>query len=148
MKGLVATAAVLMTVIAAIVLAIVELLIKLAPLLVAAACLWGAAKLIGAHRARGAADEERLKQDLSRTAPQGPPQAAPSTPLPPVIAHRERMYVVRGEDTGLASDRDDGYVKVSATALPRVQRLPATYHHRRKFTPRRASGHRSGRRRP
>lgn len=41
MKGLVATAAVLMTVIAAIVLAIVELLIKLAPLLVAAACLWG-----------------------------------------------------------------------------------------------------------
>jgi hypothetical protein len=150
MKGLVATVAVLMTVIAAIVLAIVELLIKLAPLLVAAGCVWVAVMLIHAHRAqraRRAADEQRLMQAWSRPALQAAPQVAPSTLLPPVIAHRERMYVVRGEDTGLVSNRDDGYVNVSATALPPVHRLPATYHHRRKFTPRRATGHRSGRRR-
>ncbi|MCA2304827.1 hypothetical protein JF770_14760 [Mycobacterium intracellulare] len=137
-----------MTVIAAIMLAIVELLIKLAPLLVAAGCLWGAVKLIRAHRARQAADEQRLLQPWSRPAPQSSPQVGASTLLPPVIAHRERMYVVRGEDTGLASDRDDGYVNVSAAALPRVHRLPAAYHHRRKFTPRRITGHRPGRRRP
>jgi hypothetical protein len=148
MKGLVATVAVLMTVIAAIMLAIVELLIKLAPLLVVAGCVWLAVKLIRAHRARQAAEEQRLMQAWSRPASQYPAQPAPSTPLPPLIAHRERMYVVRGEDTGLVSDRDDGYVNVSATALPRVHRLPATYHHRRKFTPRRASEHRTGRQRP
>lgn len=148
MKGLVATVAVLMTVIAATVFAIVELLIKLAPLLVAAGCGWVAVKLIRGHRARRAADEQHLMQAWSRPALQAPPQVAPSTLLPPVIAHRERMYVVRGEDTGLVSNRDDGYVNVSATALPRVHRLPATYHHWRKFTPRRATGHRSGRRRP
>jgi hypothetical protein len=148
MKGLVATVAVLMTVIAAIMLAIVELLIKLAPLLVAAGCVWVAVTLIRAHRDRQAADEQRLAQAWSRPALQAVPQVAPSTLLPPVIGHRERMYVVRGEDTGLVSDRDDGYVNVSASALPRVHRLPATYHYRRKFTPRRATGHRSGRRRP
>jgi hypothetical protein len=148
MKALVAMVAVLMTVIAAITLAIVELLIKLAPLLVAAGCLWGAVKLVRAHRARQAADAQRLMQAWSRPVPQASPQAAPSTLLPPVIAHRERMYVVRGEDTSLTSDRDDGYLNVSATALPCVQRLPATYHHRRNFTARRATGHRSGRRRP
>jgi hypothetical protein len=122
-KGLVATVAVLMTVSAATTFAIIEF-IKLAPLLVAAGCLWGSVQLI---RARRAADEERLMQAWRRPAPQN---------------------VVRDEDTGLASDRADCYVNVSAKALPRVQRLPASYHHRRTFTRCRVVGHRSGRRRP
>lgn len=69
MKGLVAAGAALMTVIAAIMLAIVELLIKLIPLLVVAGCVWGAVALIRAHRARQAADDERLMQAWSRPVP-------------------------------------------------------------------------------
>lgn len=148
MKGLVAAVATLMTVLVAITLAIVELLVRLAPLLVAAACLWTAFKLIRAHRARRAAEDQRLVQVWSQPVAQPAAQAAPQALLPPVIAHRQRMYVVRGEDTGLVADRDDGYVNVSANVLPRVHRLPATYHHRRKFASRRTAGHRSGRRRP
>lgn len=149
MKGLVAAVATVTTVLAAITLAIVELLVKLAPLLVVAACLWAALKLVRAHRARMAADDQRLVQAWAhQPVAQPTAQAAPEALLPPVIAHRQRMYVVRGEDTGLVCDRDDGYVNVSANVLPRVQRLPATYHHRRKFTPRRSAVRRSGRRRP
>ncbi|ETA91840.1 hypothetical protein O982_24940 [Mycobacterium avium 10-5581] len=154
MKGLVAAVATVMTVLVAITVAIVELLIKLAPLLIVAGCLWAVLKLVRAQRARMAADDQRLVQAWAHQPVAYQPVAAPTAQvvpealLPPVIAHRERMYVVRGEDTGLVSDRDDGYVHVSANVLPRVHRLPATYHHRRKFTPRRSSGRRSGRRRP
>jgi hypothetical protein len=149
MKGLVAAVATVMTVLVAITVAIVELLIKLAPLLIVAGCLWVVLKLVRAHRARMAADDQRLVQAWAHQPVAAPTaQVVPEALLPPVIAHRERMYVVRGEDTGLVSDRDDGYVHVSANVLPRVQRLPATYHHRRKFTPRRSPGRRSGRRRP
>jgi hypothetical protein len=63
-----------------------------------------------------------------------------------VIAHQDRSFVVRGHDSGLLSDRDDGYLYVSAQDLPRVPRVPASYRHN--VAARRTSGRREVRRRP
>jgi hypothetical protein len=147
MKGLVAIFGLLMAVIVVITFVIVELLVKLAPLLVAATCIWGAVKVMRAHRARRAADQDRLRRRWGQ--PVGElPELTPTAPVPPVIAHRERACVVRGDDTGLLSNRDDGYVRVSAQPVPRVERLSASHQQRRPMVPRRTAARRSERRRP
>ncbi|MCA4761168.1 hypothetical protein H8Z51_20630 [Mycobacterium avium subsp. hominissuis] len=148
MKGLVAMFGLVGAVVVVIAWAITELIIRVAPLLLAAGCVWVAAKLVQVRRARRAAAEDGVPQRWGEPVAALPPAAPAVAGLPPVIAHRERMYVVRGEDTGLLSERDDGYVRVSAQALPRVERLPASYHHRRKVVARRVGAPRSGRRRP
>ncbi|MGH3971257.1 MAG: hypothetical protein ACRDTV_24930, partial [Mycobacterium sp.] len=123
MKGLVAALGMLITVVAVIVLAIVELLIKLAPLLVAAAVVWLVVKALRAAQSRhagrdrlwGPPDVGPVQFAALPPAPwpgdipaHSPATQAAQAALPPVIGHRERMYVVRGEDTGLLADREDG----------------------------------------
>ncbi|VBA32400.1 hypothetical protein LAUMK4_05741 [Mycobacterium persicum] len=150
MKGLLAMCAAVSVIAVAIAYMVVELLIKLAPFVVAGLVAWGVVKLVRTRRARQRLEEQRLIQLWTEPLASPGAPAAPLALLPPVIAHRERMYVVRGEDAGLSSDRDDGYVNVSAHTLPRVERLPASYHRRRKIGAGRTAGgrRRLGRRRP
>ncbi len=163
MKGLIAALGVLITVGVVVVCAVVELLIKLAPLLVLAAGIWIAIK---AWRSRRKRRENRGHvvtpwewehpaqgpTPLAAAVPAAPAPAmaapGPAASLPPVIAHQDRSFVVRGHDSGLLTDREDGYVYVSAQDLPRVPRVPASHQHRPNVSSRRTSGRREVRRRP
>jgi hypothetical protein len=92
MKGCLAMFGLLATVVAVIMLAIIELLAKLAPLLlVAAACVWALVRVVGARRRRRADTDDYLCR------PWGQPideQSAPAGP-PAVTAHRPHLYLVR-----------------------------------------------------
>ena len=170
MKALLAVLGVLITVGVVVVCAVVELLIKLMPLLGLVAWIWIGIKVWRRWRERRedrdhidtpwewehpARRPVQLGED-SRPAP--PPAAVPVAPapalpiadpgglLPPVIAHQDRSFVVRGHDSGLLSDREDGYLYVSAQDLPRVPRVAAS--RRPNVAARRTSGRREVRRRP
>lgn len=172
MKGLIAALGMLITVGVLVAYTVVELVIKWAPLLVFAAVIWIAIKVWRSRRKRR---ESRAHIEVpweweypaQRSAPGlAVPQIAPSPSggpvasapagaapgpaggLPPVIAHHHRSFVVRGQDSGLLSDREDGYLYVSAQDLPRVPRVPAAHQHRPSVGARRASSRREVRRRP
>jgi hypothetical protein len=172
MKTLVAVLGVLITVGVVVVCAVVELLVKLGPLLGLVAWIWIGLKVrrkwrerrdnrdhIDApwgweHPAQGPA--RRCEDPLPTPRPPAIsvapapalPVAGPAASLPPVIAHQDRSFVVRGHDSGLLADREDGYLYVSAQELPRVPRMPATHQHRPNVASRRTSGRRDVRRRP
>lgn len=172
MKGLIAALAMLITVGFAVVCALVELLIKLAPLLVLAAGIWIAIKVWRTWRrkrrdSRGhhetpwewqypaqgpnsSAEFQPIERPaVASPAPTSPaPASAGSAALPPVIAHHHRSFVVRGDESGLLTDREDGYLYVSAHELPRVPRAAATHQHRPNVGARRTSSRREVRRRP
>jgi len=172
MRALIAALGVVITVGALVVYTVVELLIKLAPLLVLAAWIWIAIKVWRSRRERrenrGHIDSpwewehpsQRLLPPDASVQPtpwpaavevaSAPPAAAPASAasLPPVIAHQDRSYVVRGHDSGLLADRGDGYLYVSAQDLPRVPCVPATHQHRANVGARRTSGRRQVPRRP
>ena len=172
MKGLIAALGVLITVGVVVVCAVVELLIKLAPLLVVAAGIWIAIKVWRSRRKRREnrghietpwdwehpaqgpvfSDASAEPTPLAEAVEVAPAPAAaapgPAASLPPVIAHQDRSFVVRGHDSGLLADREDGYLYVSAQDLPRVPRVPATHQHRPNVGARRTSGRREVRRRP
>ena len=167
MKALLAVLGVLITVGVVVVCAVVELLVKLVPLLGLAAWIWFGIKVwrrwrerrdnrdhIDApweweHPAQGAVPlgEGSLPTPPPAAIPVAPiPALPPAASLPPVMAHQDRSFVVRGHDSGLLSDRDDGYLYVSAQDLPRVPRVPASHPHN--VAARRTSGRREVRRRP
>ena len=172
MKGLIAALGMLLTVGVLVAYTVVELVIKLAPLLVLAAWIWIAIKVWRSRRKprgdRGhieapwdwalPAQGPLVRGAVPQTTPSptagpvasAPAMAAPAPPaaLPPVIAHQLRSFVVRGQDSGLLADREDGYLYVSAQDLPRVPRVPAAHQHRPSVGARRASGRRQVRRRP
>lgn len=171
MKTLVAVLGVLITVGVVVVCAIVELLVKLAPLLGLAAWIWIGIKVRRKWRERDNRDHidapwgwehpaqgpaRRCKDPLPVPRPPATPVAsAPALPvagraasLPPVITHQDRSFVVRGHDSGLLADREDGYLYVSAQELPLVPRMPATHQHRPNAASRRTSRRREARRRP
>jgi hypothetical protein len=163
MKGLIAAPGVLITVGVVVVCAVVELLIKLAPLLVLAAGIWIAIKVWRSRRKRRENRAHVVTPWEWEHPAQGPTPLAPAVPaapapamaapgpaasLPPVSAHQDRSFVVRGHDSGLLAAREDGYVYVSAQDLPRVPRVPAAHQHRPNVGVRRASGRREVRRRP
>lgn len=172
MKGLIAALGMLITVGVLVAYTVVELVIKWAPLLVLAAGIWIAIKVWRSRRKRHESRahieapwewEHPAQRSASGGAvppiapspPAGPVAAAPAmaapasvAPLPPVIAHQDRSFVVRGKDSGLLADREDGYLYVSAQDLPRVPRVPAARQHRPSVGARRASSRREVRRRP
>ena len=87
MKGFLAMVGLLVTVVAVIVAALIELLIKLAPLLVAVVCVWALVRMVRARRRR--ADDDRLLRLWAQ------PLEAPA-PAPAPLGHRPHLYVVRG----------------------------------------------------
>ena len=88
MKGFLAMVGLLVTVVALIVAAVIELLIKLAPLLVAVVCVWALVRMVRARRRRRA-DDDRLLRLWAQ------PLEAPA-PTPAPLRHRPHLYVVRG----------------------------------------------------
>ena len=172
MRGLIAALGMLITVGVLVVYTLVELVIKWAPLLVFAAWVWIAIKVLRSRRKRRESRAHieapwewehpapRLASGLAgpqiTASPSAGPVAsasamaapAPAGALPPVIAHHHRWFVVGGQDSGLLSDREDGYLYVSAQDLPRVPRVPAAHQHRPSVGARRASSRREVRRRP
>lgn len=159
MRALIAVLGVLVTIGVLVVCTVVELLIKLAPLLVLAAWIWIAIKVWRWRRERRENRghiESPWEWEHPAHGPVGaqaactpvPAAAGSAAPLPPVIAHQDRSFVVRGHDSGLLADREDGSLYVSATDLPRVPRVPAARQHRGNVGARRTSGRRQVRRRP
>jgi len=124
--------------------ALLELVARLAPVLIVVVIAWA---VVAAVRARGrrVRDDNRLQEQWAQTPRQdaaGPPAKQPAAMPLSHAPHHERFYLVRGDDTGFASHRDDGYLNVCAPALPpaaahqpRVPALPRRY--RRRATRRR-----------
>lgn len=172
MKGLIAALGMLITVGVLVAYTVVELVIKWAPLLVFAAGIWIAIKVWRSRRKRresrahikapwewehpGQRSASGLAVPQSAPLPSAGQVASaaagaalgPAGALSTVIAHHHRSFVVRGQDSGLLSDREDGYLYVSAQDLPRVPRVPAAHQHRPSVGARRASSRREVRRRP
>ena len=100
--------------------ALLELVARLAPVLIVAGIGWAVVAALRAH-GRRVRDDDRLqalwaqtrRQDAVRP-PTHQPVAMPLSHAP----HRERFYLVRGDDTGFAAHRDDGYLNVCSPALP------------------------------
>lgn len=117
MKALLSALAVCAILVLFAALTVVELLIRLAPLLIVAAIGWA---LVAAARARRRrhADDARLLQVWAQqhTPAAAHPPLAPSHPAP-ARAHRERAYLV-GHDTGVTAPRVDPYLHVDTPALP------------------------------
>ncbi len=93
-------------------LTLVELLIRLAPLVIVVAIGW---TLV--------ADDARLVQMWA----QHPAQAVPSPPAPPTRpapVHRERTYLIAGRDIGFATPCEDPYLNVGTPAPPTAHRPP------------------------
>ncbi|WP_301150346.1 hypothetical protein [Mycobacterium simiae] len=117
MKVLAAGLAVAVTAMAFALVVLAELVARLAPLLLVGAAVW---VVLALHRGRRR-DRPATPVAEQRAAPgaAGEVSAPPlAPPLPPMMVHHDRVYVVRGDDTGLLAQRADGYVKVSASALP------------------------------
>ncbi len=121
--------------------ALVELVSRLAPLLIAIGIAWVVFAVMRARRRR-IHDDDRLQQQWAQARRLGAarPPAQPAAPAR-YTRHYERFYVVRGDDTRFAADRDDGYLNVCAPALPPAvahqPHVPALRHYRRR--PRRPS---------
>jgi len=126
--------------------ALLELVARLAPLLIVAVIAWA---VVATMRARGrrVRDDNRLQALWAQTRRQDAVRPLTQQPVAMPLSHaphRERFYLVRGDDAGFAAHRDDGYLNVCAPALPPAAlhqpRLPA----RRRRCRRRAT-HRSTR---
>jgi hypothetical protein len=98
-------------------IAVAELLIRLAPLLILLAVGWAVFKVVRAQRRRGA-DSARLQAQWLHTHQAVIPAPAVTPSLPPLTPHYERVYLVAGEDSGFGAGRSDGYLNVATPALP------------------------------
>jgi hypothetical protein len=121
---------------------LVELVARLAPVLIVAVIAWA---VVAAVRARGrrVRGDNRLQELWAQTqrldAAEPPAQQPVAMPHAP---HYERFYLVCGDDTGFAARREDGYLGVCAPALP-----PAVAHQPRVRALRRRCNRRATRRR-
>lgn len=107
----------LLSIVAALIAMLVDALLKLLPLIVLVLVAVAVVRWRRARRAQQCADDDRLRAQWSRV-PTEPAVLDRQVPLPVRSAPRGRVYLVRGEGTGLSSGRDDCYVKVSAAQLP------------------------------
>lgn len=121
MKWLLVLMGLVMTTTVVIALVMVELLIKLAPLIVLAAITWAVVAAVRGRTARRAAgpviDEHPDSPWIptsTPTAPVGPLR----DPAPPLPVHRDRVYLVRGEDVSLATTGRGLPLKVVTAAVP------------------------------
>lgn len=114
--------------------ALVELVARLAPLLIVVGVAWAVFAMLHARRRR-IRDDRRLQEQWAQTRRHG---AATPRPYAP---HYERFYLVVGDDAGFAADRDDGYFNVCTAALPPAlahqPRVPGLRRSRRRATRRR-----------
>lgn len=100
--------------------ALLELVARLAPVLIVVVIAWAVVAVMLA-RGRHVRDDNRLQELWAQTPRQdaaGPPAQQPVTMPLSHAPHHERFYLVRGDDTGFAAHRDDGYLNVCAPALP------------------------------
>lgn len=111
---------------------LLELVARLAPVLIVGLSAWAVVAAVRAH-GRRVRDNNRL-QELWEQTPRLDAPRPPTMPLPHV-PHHERFYPVRGDDAGFAAHRDDGYLNVGAPALPPAAlprpRVPALQRRRR-----------------
>ena len=98
-------------------IAVAELLIRLAPLLILLAIGWAVFKVVRAQRRRDT-DSARLQAQWLHTPAAAIPLPAVAPSVPALTPHYERVYLVTGEDSGFSADRSDGYLNVAAPALP------------------------------
>jgi hypothetical protein len=124
MKTLMAAGAVLasavvllLSIVAALIAVVVDAIVKLLPLIVLGLVAVAVVRWRRDRKAQQCADDARLRTQWSRITPE-PAVPHPAVPLPVRSAPRGRMYLVRGDDSGLSSGREDAYVKVSAAQLP------------------------------
>nr|VTP03862.1 hypothetical protein BIN_B_05284 [Mycobacterium riyadhense] len=117
MKAVAALLAMTVTVLALLVITMVELLAKLAPLLIVGVVAWAAVMACRARQRRPVPATGGVRTGVIDVA------AGPQYALPPRMQHQERVYVIRGEETGLSTLRPDGYLKVSADQLPPPRQL-------------------------
>ncbi|BBX88063.1 hypothetical protein [Mycolicibacterium aubagnense] len=124
MKTLMAAGAVLasavvllLSIVAALIAVVVDAIVKLLPLIVLVLVAVAVVHWRRGRKAQQCADDARLRTQWSRITTE-PAVARPAVPLPVRSAPRGRVYLVRGDDSGLSSGREDGYVKVAAAQLP------------------------------
>lgn len=134
MKGFITTLAVFGAATMFAVWTLIEIVTRLAPVLIVAVIGWAVVAAVRAH-GRHRRDDNRLQELWAQTprldAP-CPPTHRPVTAPPPQAPHDERFSLVRGEDTGFSARRTDGYLHVCASALP-----PTAAHRPRRPAPRR-----------
>jgi hypothetical protein len=97
-------------------IAVAELLIRLAPLLILLAIGWAVVKVVRAQRRRDA-DSARLQAQWLHTPTATTPLPTTTPSAPALTPHYERVYLVTGADSGFGADRSDGYLNVAAPAL-------------------------------
>ncbi|MGV7254578.1 hypothetical protein PJI20_10145 [Mycobacterium kansasii] len=144
MKGLVAVLAAMAAGVVFVAIALIEIVERIAPLLVIGGFAWAVFAVVQARRRRRTVgDQDRL----SRVWAHNPASLPPSpSPVPPVTPHRERVYLVAGQDTGFGAHRSDGYLSVQAGPLPAEHR--ASGHHIRPAGDARAVHRRTANNRP
>ena len=156
MKALLSTLAVCAVGTAFTAMVIVDLLIRLTPLLIVAGLAW--ALLAAGARHRDQAGHPRLSgcwadQRLPfRPAPAAPRRVSPPIPPPPTLCtqrvsapahapvtrHHKRYYLDIGDNTGVTAPRNDSYLCVLYVAAPAMAPAAAA----RPFTPGTARRHR------
>lgn len=137
MKGLIALFAMEATVVVVLLITLAEVMEKLIPLLIVGVCVWGG--MIGwrTYQCRTGRSDNRARAQCSRalTVPHYagptsvPADATRLASLPPKMQHPERIYVVRGDETGMETLRPDGYPRVSADQLPCARPIQAYRFH-------------------
>lgn len=98
--------------------ALIEFVARLAPVLIVAVIAWAVVAVVRA-RGRRVRGDDRLQEPWAQTPrPDASEPAAQQPVAMPHAPHNEHFYLVRGDDTGFAARRDDGYLNVCAPALP------------------------------
>lgn len=120
MVALAALAATAISMLAVLMITVVELVVRIAPLLVLGAIALAVIVCQRRHRSQvPSVSPARLRHGETGAAlPGGTATSTAPVGLPPMMRHRQRVYVVAGNQTGLESVRPDGYVKASAPQLP------------------------------
>jgi len=130
MKGILAVFGVGATLMVLLVAAIVQLIMRLAPLLILTAAAYAVFAAARARRCRRAPGPDHLEV-LWATGPHA--AYAPTVP-PPVRPHQQRTYLVMHQDSGFTAARPYGYLTLQPHPLPaehrtgghHIRRLPST----------------------
>lgn len=120
MKGFIAALAVIGAGATFAVWTLIEVVTRLAPLLIVVAIGWAVVATVSA-RSRHRRDDNRLQELWAQTPrPDAirPPTQQPVAAPPPHTPHYQRPSLVREADTGFTARRNDGYLNVCASTLP------------------------------
>ncbi|MBY0441863.1 MAG: hypothetical protein K2Q25_06965 [Mycobacteriaceae bacterium] len=113
---------------------LIEVVTRLAPVLIVAVIGWVVVATVSAH-GRHRRDDDRLHElwaQTPRTDAIRPPIQQPVAVPPPHTPHYQRPSLVREDDTGFTARRNYGYLNVCASTTP-----PAAAHQPRQPLPQR-----------